>query len=474
MGVNSTMFGRPLKVSAVRNLLRQRSLAVAATVLLTGLGAAWTAVLLKNGSATVVSWRIELVERLQPFLGRATPWLVLPVIAGLGGLIAGLLVKHLAPAAHGSGITQVMKFLNGQRVPMDIRVAVVKLLGGIVSTGSGFPLGPEGPAVQMGASVACQMANNLQAPRSFLRLIVAAGGGAGIAAVFNAPLGGFIYAIEELLHNARPVVLMLVLFTTFMADTWGDVLNWIGFGKNEGLTPALSLEVTKTFDLVDFTFRPIDVLYLILLGLLIAGLSALYNNYVIAMQSICGRLFGPRPVLRMALCGLILGLIFAPLPPEFADGAALKKLVALDLRDGTISLGANMAIFVAMFFTTGLAAASGAPGGLFAPMLILGGAVGLVSSELLQTITGYAPSSFVFAGMASFVAGASQAPISATFITFALTKQIVLLKPMLVASLSCYLLARVINRQSIYERQMELEKRHSTWGPPVIVPASLR
>ena len=468
------MFGTPLKASTVRNLLRQRSLAVAATVLLTGLGAAWTAVLLKNGMARMVSWRLGLVEQLEPVLGGATPWLVLPVIAGLAGLLAGLLVKHLSPAAHGSGITQVMKFLQGQRVPMGIRVAVVKLLGGVLAIGGGFPLGPEGPAVQMGASVACQMATNLKAPRSFLRLIVAAGGGAGIAAVFNAPLGGFIYAIEELLHNARPVVLMLVLFTTFMADTWGDVLHWIGFGQEEGFSAVVSLEVSKTFDLVDFTFRPVDILYLVLLGLVIAGLSELYNRYVIAMQGVCSRVFGPRPVLRMALCGLLLGLIFAPLPVEFADGAALKKLVALDLRDGTADLGVNLGIFVAMFFTTGLAAASGAPGGLFAPMLILGGSVGLVASALLQTTTGYAPSSLVFAGMASFVAGTCQVPIAATFITFALTKQIVLLKPMLVASLSCYLLARAINRRSIYERQLALEKQHAVWAPPIIAPVSLR
>ena len=100
--------------------------------------------------------------------------------------------------------------------------------------------------------------------------------------------------------------------------------------------------------------------------------------------------------------------------------------------------------------------------------------MGLVGSALQTTTTGYAPSSLVFAGMASFVAGTCQVPIAATFITFALTKQIVLLKPMLVASLSCYLLARAINRRSIYERQLELEKQHSIWAPPLIAPVSLR
>lgn len=468
------MFRAPLKAATIRNLLEQRSLAVAAAVLLTSLGAAWTAVLFKNGVSSVVSWRLGLVEHLQPMLGSTTPWLIFPAIAALGGWLTGLLLKHVEPAAHGSGITQVMKFLSGKRVPMGIRVAVVKLVGGIVAIGSGFPLGPEGPAVQMGASVACQMATNLKAPRSFLRLIVAAGGGAGIAAVFNAPIGGFIYAIEELLRNARPVVLLLVLFTTFSADTWGDILGWLGFSKGEGLHMALNLEVAKAFDLTNFSFRPVDILYLIVLGLIIALLGELYTRYVIAMQRWGGRLFGPRPVLRMTICGFLLGLIFAALPASFADGAALKALVALDLHDGTTDLGLNTTIFLAMFFTTGLAAASGAPGGLFAPMLILGGAVGLVGSSVLQTLTGYAPSSFVFAGMASFVAGTSQTPIAAIFITFALTKQIVLLKPMLVAALSCYLLSRALNRHSIYDRQLELEARQSIWPLPLIVPTALR
>ena len=467
------MFSAPLKATTIRNLLQQRSLAVAAAVLLTGLGAAWTAVLFKNGVASVVGWRLELVERLQPILGRSTPWLIFPVMAALGGWLAGLLLKHLEPAAHGSGITQVMKFLGGKRVPMGIRVAVVKLIGGIVAIGSGFPLGPEGPAVQMGASVAFQMATSLKAPRSFLRLIVAAGGGAGIAAVFNAPIGGFIYAIEELLRNARPVVLLLVLFTTFSADTWGDVLEWLHFGKGARVDMVLNLEVSKAFDLTNFTFRPIDILYLIILGLLIALLGELYTRYVITMQRLGGHLFGPRPVLRMAICGFLLGLIFAALPASFADGTALKALVALDLRDGTTDLRLNTVIFLAMFLTTGLAAASGAPGGLFAPMLILGGSVGLVGSSVLQTLTGYAPSSFVFAGMASFVAGTSQTPIAAIFITFALTKQIVLLKPMFVAALSCYLLSRALNRHSIYDRQMDLEAQQSIWAPPLIVPAGL-
>ena len=96
-----------------------------------------------------------------------------------------------------------MGFLKHRAVPMGLQVGLVKLVAGIVAIGGGFPLGPEGPSVQMGI---CCLADGALAegPVAFRRVIVAAGGGAGIAAVFSAPIGGFVYAVEELLHSARP------------------------------------------------------------------------------------------------------------------------------------------------------------------------------------------------------------------------------------------------------------------------------
>ena len=116
----------------------------------------------------------------------------------------------------------------------NIKVGLVKLISGIIAIGSGFPLGPEGPSVQMGGSVAWQMAKWLKAPTAFRRVIVAAGGGAGIAAVFSAPLGGFIYAIEELLNSARPLILLLVVITTFIADSSADIIQALGLDPKAG------------------------------------------------------------------------------------------------------------------------------------------------------------------------------------------------------------------------------------------------
>ena len=206
---------------SIKKLLKQRSFVVVISILFTGLGASITSIFFKTGIYFINNWRLELLDQFPSIA-------VLPAFGAVGGAIAGFLIKNIAPAAKGSGVSQIMGFLRHKKVPMNLKVGLVKLVSGIIAIGSGFPLGPEGPSVQMGGSVAWQMARWLKAPLAFRRVLVAAGGGAGIAAVFSAPLGGFIYAIEELLNSARPVVLLLVVITTFIADSSADIIQALG------------------------------------------------------------------------------------------------------------------------------------------------------------------------------------------------------------------------------------------------------
>ncbi len=263
-------------VKSIKKLLRQRSLVVAFALLLTGLGASITSISFKTGIAFINNWRLDLLESYPAYL-------VLPIFGLIGGALSGLLIKNLAPAAKGSGVSQIMGFLRHKRVPMNLRVGLVKLISGIIAIGSGFPLGPEGPAVQMGGSVAWQMAKWLKAPIAFRRVIVAAGGGAGIAAVFSAPLGGFIYAIEELLNSAKPVVLLLVIITTFVADSSAIFLQG---GANK---PAFT---------IDFSFSQNDFFYLLILGLIIGVFAEFYCKYVLMMQDLGKRLYQNKFVLK--------------------------------------------------------------------------------------------------------------------------------------------------------------------------------
>ena len=431
---------------SIKKLLRQRSLVVAFSLLLTGLGASITSIFFKTGIYFINNWRLALLDQL-PSLA------VLPIFGALGGAIAGYLIKNIAPAAKGSGVSQIMGFLRHKTVPMNIKVGLVKLISGIIAIGSGFPLGPEGPSVQMGGSVAWQMAKWLKAPTAFRRVLVAAGGGAGIAAVFSAPLGGFIYAIEELLNSARPVILLLVVITTFIADSSADIIQALGLDpKAGGFDFNLGFLIQKEYDPSVF-FLPVDFIYLVLLGVIIGVFAEFYSRYVLLMQNLGKKWYKNKFVLKMSICGLILGSIYSCLPSTFHNLDQLQKIIAEQNTSIEIALLAVLVLFI----TTGLAAASGAPGGLFYPMLTLGGAIGLIMGSWVEIATGHAPSTYIFAGMGAFVAGCSRTPITAMFLAFALTKNLLIMKPVLISCITSFLLARTFNEESIYERQIKIE-----------------
>jgi len=378
---------------------------------------------------------------------------VLPIFGALGGAIAGYLIKNIAPAAKGSGVSQIMGFLRHKKVPMNLKVGLVKLISGIIAIGSGFPLGPEGPSVQMGGSVAWQMAKWLKAPTAFRRVIVAAGGGAGIAAVFSAPLGGFIYAIEELLNSARPVILLLVVITTFIADSSADIIQALGLDpKAGGFDFNLGFLIQKEYDPSVF-FLPVDFIYLVLLGIIIGIFAEMYSRYVLLMQNLGKKWYKNKFVLKMSICGLTLGSIYSLLPSTFHNLDELQKIIA----EQNTSIGIALLAVLVLFITTGLAAASGAPGGLFYPMLTLGGSIGLIMGSWVEIATGHAPSTYIFAGMGAFVAGCSRTPITAMFLAFALTKNLLIMKPVLISCIASFLIARTFNEESIYERQIQIE-----------------
>ena len=432
---------------SIKRLLQRKWLSVILALILTGLGAALTGILFKTGIHALEDYRSNLLA----YIPR---WIVLPILGALGGLISGSLIENFAPAAKGAGVSHIIAFLRHKPVPMGLRVGIVKLFAGIIAIGSGFPLGPEGPAVQMGGSVAWKMAKWLKAPISFRRVIVAAGGGAGIAAIFSAPIGGFIYAIEELLNSARPVVLLLVVVTTFWADSCADILQAIGLDqKAGGFINNLGFQLERAYTPV-IEFFPIDFLYLIALGILLGFLAEMYCRYVLRMQILGNKWFKNKTIKRMSLSGLLLGSMYSILPESLHNIEGLQKIIVNESSSFMLAIS----IFLVLFFASGLAAASGAPGGLFYPMLTLGGAIGLASGIGVETITGHVPTTYIFAGMGGFVAGCSRTPLTAMFLAFALTKNLLILKPLLITCIASFLTARIFNEHSIYERQITIEE----------------
>jgi CIC family chloride channel protein len=227
----------------------------------------------------------------------------------------------------------------------------------------------------MGSSVGWQLARWFKAPPSLLRVIVAAGGGAGIAAVFNAPMGGFFYAIEELLRQAGPLLLLLVLTSAFMGSFWADLMGLAHMGHQAAGIGVDGFQLVSEYSPV-VRFVPLDLIYLAALGVVVALLAKLYTRYVVTMQRLGVRWLPDQLVLRMMIGGLAIGALYAALPAEFRNHAALQHAIA----DGNVEVAKAIGIFLLLFFGTGLAAATGAPGGLFAPMLTLGGSLGLIAA----------------------------------------------------------------------------------------------
>lgn len=174
-------------------LLTPKRLAILEAILI-GLVAALAAVLLRQSIYWLGGWRLKEALIL-PI------WLLIPALGLAGGFLVGFLVERTAPEAFGSGVPQVKAALAYVPIPLNLRVAVVKLVSTTLALGSGFALGREGPTIQIGAALAAQLSRWLPASPEHQRQLIAAGAAAGLAASFDAPIAGVMFVIEELLQD---------------------------------------------------------------------------------------------------------------------------------------------------------------------------------------------------------------------------------------------------------------------------------
>lgn len=403
-------------------------------ICLIGLASALSALLLKEGINFIANWRIELTQQYPP-------WLILPAIGLVGGLISGWLVSAFAPTTAGGGIAQVKAYLEGVPVPMTLKVAVVKLIGATIALGSGFVLGREGPTIQMSSAFAAYLSKNLSNLSALRRQIVAAGAGAGLAAAFNAPIAGVLLVVEVLRRDASSFTFGTAILGSFVG---GVVARELGANS---LGIDLAKEVTKT----DFAAQEIP--FYLLLGLLAGSLGALFNEGIISSLKFYKNRM-PIPIaLRVGLAGLITGAVLAFLPVTFRDHAGLQQI----LHSGQIEWTLAISAFVVQFLLTLVNYGSGVPGGLFAPTLILGASLGYLVGLLAQIGLGIDwQVTYALAGMGAFFCASIRVPITAITIIFEMTQDFDLVLPLMVSSLFAFFIAERLSPGSLYDRLLEM------------------
>ncbi len=412
-------------------LLPRRRLAIAEACLI-GLVSGLSAVLLKQSVGWLGSWRVQASNLLPAGL-------VLPAIGLSLGLLCGFLIETLASEATGSGIPQIKGVLAQFPIPLNLQVALVKLVSSILSLSAGLTLGRQGPTVHIGAALAAQFSHWVPTSPEHRRQMIAAGAGAGLAAGFNAPLAGILFVVEELLRDLSN----LTLGTAILASFIGAVVSRLLGGR--------SLELNLQLSNLSSSFWAQEIPFYLLLGVLAGLLGALFNQGVLASLTLYERLNLSLPV-RIGLAGMICGCVVALLPNDFRDNNGLREF----LITGDASWQFTSVAFVAYFFLTLVSYGSGAPGGLFHPSLVLGAALGyLVGLAEFHVLGLSSATSYALAGMGSFFSAVSKVPVTAIVIVFEMTTDFNLVLPLMITCVVSYLIADKLAKGSLYQRLLE-------------------
>ncbi|MEH2152294.1 chloride channel protein [Nostoc sp.] len=425
-----------------RQMLRPRRLAFVEACLI-GLVSGVAAVLLGQAVDWAGAWRVHVSYQWPAYL-------VLPGIGLVGGILAGWLVERFAPEASGSGMSEVKAVLARVPMPLNLRIALVKLISATLVLGSGMPLGREGPTVQIGAALANQLSNWVPTSPEHRRQLIAAGAGAGLAAAFNAPIAGVLFVVEELLQDVSGITLGTAILASFIASVISRL-----YGSH-------SLDLNQTLAFSHTTFFAQEIPFYLILGVLAGLLGILFNKSVLASLAFNRRLVNLSLPWRIGIVGLISGLAIALLPIAFRNNAGLREILLIGNVNWLFAAIAFLVQFALIILTYG----SGAPGGLLVPTLGLGAALGYLVGATEHSLLGMsAATTYAHVGMAGFFSAVSKVPITAVVIVFEMTTDFNLVLPLMIVSVVAYLVAEKIDPRSLYDLLLEWKGIHITKEP---------
>jgi CIC family chloride channel protein len=382
--------------------------------------------------------------------------LVLFVALGATGAASSVyLVQRFAPDAAGSGIPHVKAVLHHLRELGWKSILLVKFLGGVLGIGgAGLALGREGPTIQMGSAVGQMVSGWFRCTPRERQTLIAAGAGAGLSAAFNAPLAGLVFVLEELQRDFAPAVFTVTLIASVTADVTARYLTSELPVFHIGKQPIASL-----------TALPLALA----IGIIAALVGIAFNRSLVATLDLFQRLRLP-PWGRGAVAGAIVGAIGWFLPSALAGGHALVERTLA----GLLAPAALVGFFTLRFALTMASYGSGAPGGIFAPMLVLGAALGMALAEAARAVWPELvthPESFAVVGMAALFTAVVRAPLTGIVLMVEMTGDYGLVLPLLVAALTSGGLADYLGDRPIYDVLLRRDMRR--WQSPQLGEALL-
>lgn len=373
------------------------------------------------------------------------------IVLGILAIVIGQIMKK-APQIAGSGIVQVKGSLLGEVKSKWLPNLFGKLAGATLAIGAGLSLGRQGPSVQIGASIGQGVSRLLGRLRMEEKYLVTSGAAAGLAAAFNAPLAGVVFALEEIHKNFSPAVLMSAMGSSLAAD-------------------YVMREFFGSKPVMDFSGLPIlpqeYYMYLIGLGIICGLVGVCYNKALVSSFKIFNRTGDRLPFLRKS------GLLFIPLFIAGVLGYFLPQVLGggeqliTSLSTKNYAMKALLLLVVVKFIFTIICAGSGAPGGLFLPMLVIGALVGNIYGNVLGIFFNTSPElvvDFVVFAMAALFTAVVKAPVTGSILITEMTGSFEHLLPVIIVCMVAYVVSDILRTRSIYESLYQLSLGTSSFN----------
>ena len=359
--------------------------------------------------------------------------LIFPVITTIGGFISGFLVFKFAPETKGSGIPFVKMVMARMGDITRIRSIIVKFIAGVAGIGTGLSLGREGPSVQLGAGAGALVGKMFKMRGADQSKLVAAGAGSAIGATFNAPIAGTVFVLEELTNKFSATLLFPVLVATVTAASVARHF----LGNNPSFTIPY---ITH-----DLSLEGISVC--IILGIIAGFLGVAFAKVIYKNNELFSKLNKIPNWAKPAIAGFLVGVIGIFIPYVLGSGNLSVDL----LLQHKLSLSVVVLVFVAKFFVTPFCFGSGAVGGIFLPMLMLGSFLGYIIASVFNLL-GFQVDVVVMAmiGMGAFLSAVARTPITAVVMVFEMTAGYTHILPIMLSAAIADLVAEKLNHRPIY------------------------
>jgi CIC family chloride channel protein len=375
----------------------------------------------------------------------ASPWGAwIVIVPALGGLIVVFLVNNFAPEARGHGVPEVLDAIYYKEGRIRPVVAAIKSLASAISIGSGAAVGREGPIIQIGATLGSSLGQIVSMMPWQRITLVAAGAGAGIAATFNTPIGGVMFAIELMLPELSARTFLPVALATGAATFVGRLFL--------GLQPAFSVPAALALQNEQ---APLPALIMFaLLGILIGLAATAFIRGLVFAEDLFPKIRNPylRHVIGMLMVGGLMYMLLIYRGHYYVAGVGYATIQAI-LTDNLAGIALLLGLFAAKLFATSVSLGSGASGGIFSPSLFmgatLGGAFGSIVTAL-GPVHGVDPVNCAIIGMAAMVGGGTGAAMTAVTMIFEMTLDYDIIMPIIIAVAIAIGIRRLLSRENIY------------------------